>query len=104
MVIMTLFGGPGPVLGPVIGALILSAVSEVLSSQVSNVASLFYGLVIVLAVIFMPRGLIDLVAGIRGQSLRYFAANMRREPAWGQTTFRALDLPNASPARPGLSR
>ncbi len=78
MVIMTLFGGPGTVLGPVIGALILSAVSEVLSSQVSNVASLFYGLVIVLAVIFMPRGLIDLVAGIRGQGLRYFAANMRR--------------------------
>lgn len=78
MVIMTLFGGPGTVLGPVIGALILSAVSEVLSSQVSNVASLFYGLVIVLAVIFMPRGLVDLARGIRGQGLRYFAANMRR--------------------------
>jgi len=78
MVIMTLFGGPGTVLGPVVGALILSGVSEVLSSQVSNVASLFYGLVIVLAVIFMPRGLLDLASGIRGQGLRYFAANMRR--------------------------
>jgi len=78
MVIMTLFGGPGTVLGPVLGALILSAVSEVLASKVSNVASLFYGGVIVLAVIFMPRGLLDLVAGIRGHGLRYFAANMRR--------------------------
>jgi branched-chain amino acid transport system permease protein len=78
MVIMTLFGGPGTVLGPVIGALVLSAVSEVLASQVSNTASLFYGAVIVLAVIFMPRGLLDLFGGIRAQGLRYFASNMRR--------------------------
>jgi branched-chain amino acid transport system permease protein len=78
MVIMTLFGGPGTVLGPVIGALILSGVSEVLSSQVSTVASLFYGFVIVMAVIFMPRGLIDMVAGLRFHGLRYFGNNMRR--------------------------
>jgi branched-chain amino acid transport system permease protein len=78
MVIMTLFGGPGTVFGPVIGALILSAVSEVLASQASSVAALFYGFVIVLAVIFMPRGLIDLVQGMRGTGLRYFGNNMRR--------------------------
>ncbi|HUJ29280.1 MAG TPA: branched-chain amino acid ABC transporter permease [Myxococcales bacterium] len=78
MVIMTLFGGPGTVLGPVIGALILSGVSEVLASQVSSVASLFYGFVIVLAVIFMPRGLIDMLAGVRFHGLRYFGNNMRR--------------------------
>ena len=78
MVIMTLFGGPGTILGPVIGAFILSAVSDVLASQASSVASLFYGFVIVLAVIFMPRGLLDLVEGVRHGGLRYFAANMRR--------------------------
>lgn len=78
MVIMTLFGGPGTVFGPVVGALILSAVSEVLASQASSVAALFYGFVIVLAVIFMPRGLVDLVQGVRGVGLRYFGANMRR--------------------------
>src|SRR5438270_13050380 len=54
MVIMTLFGGPGTVLGPVIGALILSGVSEVLASTASSVAGLFYGFVIVVAVVFMP--------------------------------------------------
>jgi branched-chain amino acid transport system permease protein len=78
MVIMTLFGGPGTVLGPVIGAFVLSGVSEVLASQVSNVASLFYGFVIVVAVIFMPRGLIDMAVGVRFNGLRYFSANMRR--------------------------
>ena len=48
------------------------------SSQASSVASLFYGFVIVLAVIFMPRGLLDLAEGIRKGGLRYFGANMRR--------------------------
>jgi branched-chain amino acid transport system permease protein len=78
MVIMTLFGGPGTVFGPVIGALVLSAVSEVLASKVSTVASLFYGFVIVLAVIFMPKGLLDVVQGVRASGVRYFGANMRR--------------------------
>jgi branched-chain amino acid transport system permease protein len=78
MVIMTLFGGPGTVFGPVIGSLVLSAVSEVLASKVSTVASLFYGFVIVLAVVFMPKGLLDLVRGIRQSGLRYFGQNMRR--------------------------
>ena len=78
MVIMTLFGGPGTVFGPVVGAFILSAVSELLASRASNVAALFYGFVIVLAVIFMPRGLLDVVQGVRRSGVRYFAANMRR--------------------------
>ena len=78
MVIMTLFGGPGTVFGPVIGAFVLSAISEVLASKISTVASLFYGFVIVLAVIFMPKGLLDVIQGVRGSGVRYFGANMRR--------------------------
>ena len=78
MVIMTLFGGPGTVMGPVLGALILSAVSEVLASQATGVASLFYGIVIVAAVVLMPKGLLDVVVGVRERSWRYFADNVRR--------------------------
>jgi branched-chain amino acid transport system permease protein len=78
MVIMAVFGGPGTILGPVIGAFLLSAVSEILSSEVSSVASLFFGLVIVLAVVFMPKGLIDLGYGFRRLGFRYFGQNMRR--------------------------
>ena len=55
MIIMAVFGGPGSVLGPVVGAFILSAVSEVLATKVTNIASMFFGIVIVIAVIFMPR-------------------------------------------------
>jgi branched-chain amino acid transport system permease protein len=78
MVIMTLFGGPGTVLGPVVGAFLLSAVSEVLASQATSVAGLFYGLVIVAAVVFMPKGILDLMQGFRTARWRYFTDNVRR--------------------------
>jgi branched-chain amino acid transport system permease protein len=42
------------------------------------VAAGFYGLVIVLAVIFMPKGLVDVVDGLRARGWRYFGENMRR--------------------------
>ncbi|MDX8483049.1 branched-chain amino acid ABC transporter permease [Mesorhizobium sp. VK24D] len=77
MIIMAVFGGPGTVLGPVVGALALSAVSEVLSSEVTGLASLFFGLVVVAAVVLMPRGLADVVRRFRKSGWRYFAENIR---------------------------
>lgn len=78
MVIMTLFGGPGTVLGPVVGAFVLSAVSEVLASKATSVASLFYGFVIVAAVVLMPKGILDLMEGFRTARWRYFTDNVKR--------------------------
>lgn len=78
MVIMAVFGGPGTVAGPLVGAFVLSAISEWLANTVSTVASLFFGVVIVAAVIFMPKGLIDLVRGFRTSGPRYFLRNLRR--------------------------
>jgi branched-chain amino acid transport system permease protein len=77
MIIMAVFGGPGTVLGPVLGALVLSAVSEVLSSEITSVAGLFFGLVVVVAVIFMPRGVADLMRRFRTSGWRYFADNLK---------------------------
>ena len=77
MIIMAVFGGAGSVFGPVVGAFVLSAVSEVLSSEVSSIASLFFGVVIVVAVVLMPRGLADLARRWRTAGWRYFADNVR---------------------------
>jgi branched-chain amino acid transport system permease protein len=77
MVIMAMFGGPGTVFGPLIGAFTLSAVYDVLASSISTAAALLFGLVIVLAVIFMPRGLWDLAGGFRRDGARYFLENIR---------------------------
>jgi branched-chain amino acid transport system permease protein len=78
MVIMAVFGGPGTVLGPVVGAFILSTISEVLASSISTAASLLFGIVIVLAVLFMPKGLVDLGYGFRRLGWRYFTETVRQ--------------------------
>ncbi len=78
MVIMAMFGGPGTVLGPVLGALVLSAIYEMLASWISTAAALLFGLVIVISVIFMPRGLADLAVGLRRHGPGYLLQNIRR--------------------------
>ena len=78
MIIMAVFGGPGSIFGPVVGAFLLSAISEVLSTKISTLASLFFGFVIIVAVVFMPRGLADLGRRFRSVGWRYFAENVRR--------------------------
>ncbi len=77
MIIMAVFGGPGTVLGPIVGAFSLSAVSEVLASEVTSIAGLFFGIVIVAAVVLMPRGLADMLRRFRSSGWRYFIENIR---------------------------
>lgn len=77
MIIMAVFGGPGTILGPIVGAFILSAISEVLSSEITSIAGLFFGIVIVVAVVLMPRGLADVSRRFRRLGWRYFVENIR---------------------------
>lgn len=77
MIIMAVFGGAGTVFGPVVGAFSLSAISELLSSEITSVAGLFFGAVIVAAVVLMPRGLADLLRRFRKSGWRYFIENIR---------------------------
>ena len=76
LIIMAVFGGTGTVLGPLLGALVLASMSEWLSTHLVTLAELFNGLIIILVVLFMPRGLSDLIRQ-RTFSLRYFARNLR---------------------------
>jgi branched-chain amino acid transport system permease protein len=76
MIIMAVFGGMGTVLGPLLGAVVLASVSELLSTQLVALAELFNGFIIILVVLFMPRGLVDVLA-TRPFSLRRFADNVR---------------------------
>ena len=77
MIIMAVFGGPGTVFGPIIGALSLSAVSEFLSSEITSIAGSFFGVVVVAAVVLMPRGLADMLRRFRTTGWRYFAENIK---------------------------
>jgi branched-chain amino acid transport system permease protein len=77
MIIMAVFGGPGTIFGPVLGAFVLSAISEILAAKVTSLASIFFGIVIIAAIVFMPRGFADLVRRFRHLGWRYFQENIR---------------------------
>ena len=77
MIIMAVFGGAGTVFGPVVGALSLAGVSELLASEVTSIAGLFFGVVIVAAVVLMPRGLADMLRRFRKAGWHYFVENIR---------------------------
>jgi branched-chain amino acid transport system permease protein len=61
---MVLLGGMGTVLGPLVGAVALSVVNEVLWANYPQVYLASVGFIILLAVLFTPRGLVNL--GIKG--------------------------------------
>jgi branched-chain amino acid transport system permease protein len=65
-IVMTILGGAGTVAGPVVGAIVLTAINETLWSHFPQIHTLFFGAVIVLVVLFLPRGLLYLRRGTRG--------------------------------------
>jgi branched-chain amino acid transport system permease protein len=76
MIIMAVFGGAGTIFGPLLGALVLASVSELLSTQLVTLAEVFNGLVVILVVLFMPKGLSDVIRR-RSFRLRDVARNFR---------------------------
>ncbi len=65
-IVMAMLGGAGTVAGPVVGAIVLTAIDETLWSHFPQVHTLFFGAVIVLVVLFLPRGLLYVRRDARG--------------------------------------
>jgi branched-chain amino acid transport system permease protein len=57
---MVLLGGMGTVLGPLCGAVVLSIVNEVLWANYPQIYLASVGVIVLLAVLFMPRGIVNL--------------------------------------------
>jgi branched-chain amino acid transport system permease protein len=64
-IVMALLGGVGTVAGPFIGTLILAGVNELLQRTFLKIHTLFFGAIIVLVVLLLPRGLMWLFS-LRG--------------------------------------
>ncbi|MBW1667291.1 MAG: branched-chain amino acid ABC transporter permease [Deltaproteobacteria bacterium] len=60
-VLMSLFGGIERDYGPILGAFILTFISEVLLSRFPYFYTLIYGIIFVVVILFMPRGLAGLL-------------------------------------------
>ncbi len=81
MIVITLIGGPGTLWGPAIGAFILFAIQEAL--RVLSSSDLFlqwqaavFSLVIILVVLFLPRGVMQFLSGQARPSLRLLLRNL----------------------------
>ena len=68
-IVFALFGGIGSIWGPTIGAALLYAIYNVVGVSNPQYFQLIYGLIIVLLVLFAPRGLAGLMASIRERRL-----------------------------------
>jgi branched-chain amino acid transport system permease protein len=73
-VLMAIFGGFGSIYGPVIGAVIFSYIQENLTTgDWSRYYMLIFGTILIVTILFLPRGLVGLI-----QSLRNRIAGVRR--------------------------
>jgi branched-chain amino acid transport system permease protein len=73
-VLMCVLGGAGSLTGPVIGAILLTAVFEVARYFLPDIHPIFSGMLIILAIMFIPNGLM-------GLRIRWFRGGTGGEPS-----------------------
>lgn len=83
MILMAVLGGAGTVLGPVAGAISLELIIQSLAGGGSGsvFSQIGLGLLLVVCVIFIPRGVIDFFGGRSRLALRYFRQTLRETSA-----------------------
>jgi branched-chain amino acid transport system permease protein len=73
-VLMAIFGGMGQLYGPVIGAIIFAYLQEILITRFSELYMLIFGLILVVAILYMPNGLVGLIQ-------KWWTGGLRRKHA-----------------------
>jgi branched-chain amino acid transport system permease protein len=80
MILMAVVGGAGTLLGPVLGAVALEALIQFVAGSGGDaavVAQIGLGLLLAVAVIFLPRGIVDFFGGSSRFSLAYLRRTLR---------------------------
>lgn len=78
MIVMAVFGGIGSLFGPLIGAATIEIISEFLSNYFLVAHTLFFGTIIIVAILFFPKGLADIFSGRKKIGPGYFLENIRQ--------------------------
>ncbi len=78
MIVMAVFGGIGSLFGPLIGAATIEVISEFLSNYFLVAHTLFFGTIIIVAILFFPKGISDMFSGRKKIGLSYFLENIRQ--------------------------
>ena len=98
VVLWTLVGGRGTVVGPVIGALAINFASATLADVWLQYWTLATGVIFVVVVVVMPQGVVPSVRRVAG-----FAAGRRQQPVLVAGEPEAGKATSASPASPAAS-
>lgn len=68
--VMVLLGGIGSIYGPIIGAVTLSLLNEYLRTNFSLYYLIIYGSLIIIIILFMPRGILGVIEKLKTQRLK----------------------------------
>ena len=77
-VLMAIFGGLGQLYGPILGAVIFTYLEEVLITRFPYYYMLIFGIILVVAILYMPHGLVGLIS----KSARYLNWTPQLRKAW----------------------
>lgn len=69
-VLMAIFGGMGSLFGPILGAAIFTYLEEILITRFPYYYMLIFGCIMIIAIVYLPEGLVGLVQKLRGKMLR----------------------------------
>ncbi|HXX37836.1 MAG TPA: branched-chain amino acid ABC transporter permease [bacterium] len=78
MVVLALVGGAGTLWGPVLGAFLVENIDQYLWARLLTAHTLFLGLVIVVIVLFLPRGIWPYLTGQQGLAWRSLFEGTKR--------------------------
>ena len=78
MIVMAVFGGIGSLFGPTLGAVSIELIEHLLSEHFLIIHALFFGSIIILAILFLPKGIFDVLGGRKKLGLAYFLDNIRK--------------------------
>jgi len=78
MIVMAVFGGIGSLLGPTVGAVTIEVTEHLLSEHFLIIHAIFFGAIVILAILFLPKGVVDLFTSRKKSWLGYFLDNIRK--------------------------
>jgi branched-chain amino acid transport system permease protein len=78
MIVMAVFGGIGSLWGPTIGAVAIELITTFLTDYFLIIHTLFFGSIIILAILFAPKGVYDIFTGRKKLGIGYFLDNIRK--------------------------
>ncbi|MEM2025327.1 MAG: branched-chain amino acid ABC transporter permease, partial [Desulfurococcaceae archaeon] len=69
-VLMGIIGGIGTLLGPVIGAIVIGSIVQLTSMYIATLHPLISGILMIIAIVFLPQGIIGKVEKVRAARRR----------------------------------